>query len=900
MGLQFVAHLGLGDPLLDQDLRDLDVAWLPSGAHLVAGTGPLGGLLSFRLAEDVIAQLVDTIHFPGTVTTGQTGLAAPVGAAGRMALAFGSASDGGGRAILAQELTGTGGFGATIALGRLPQAGSEVSALVSARIGGLETLFAADSGTGQLLVFRSGLAAPVSTAMPQGPDGAALLAGPALLSLVGAGADMQLLALDQGAGALYSFAVDATTGALSARGVLDGGGGLAVADVTALEVVSAHGATFAIIAAAGTKSLSVVRVEADGTMVLVDHVLDTLATRFGGAQGVSVAQVGDHVFVAAGGADDGLSLFRLLPDGQLLHVETVVHAPGLGLENVGQLSAAILGTQLQLFVAGDARGGISQFALDLSTLGVVAETGGNAAALLTGTAGDDLLMARGFGADTLSGGAGNDILLSGPGETVMRGGAGADVFVISAGSGLVRITDFAPGTDRLDLSALPFLRNTGQLGIEAGLGFARLRFRDTVVEITATTSVLLDAARLFGPVFDWPDRLPILTSSFTLPITGTPDADALGGTAGADVIDGLEGDDTIFGLGGNDTLRGGNGRDSLGGGPGHDSLSGGADNDTLFGGDGDDTLDGGGGNDDLGGGVGNDSLIGGPGRDRLFGAEGNDTLLGGDGNDMLGGGPGHDLMFGGSEADELWGSDGNDTLWGEAGNDTLGGGAGHDEIHGGAGADEIWASFGNDSVTGGDGNDTIGLFFGDDLADGGAGDDQLWGAAGNDTLMGGAGNDTLGGGGGDDLLDGGEGRDTLWGGAGQDTLVGGAGDDILVGDAGDDLLFGGAGNDRLDGGAGNDTIFGGTGADVFIYGGAGAGTNYGADVFEFFNATDGDRLLLTGTLWGGGLTAAEVVTNFGSINGGGNAVLDFGGGSSIELTGVTSLAGLDAAIDIFG
>ncbi|MET4128793.1 calcium-binding protein [Roseovarius sp. MBR-6] len=727
MGLEFVAHLGLGDPLLDQDLRDLGVAWLPSGAHLVAGTGPLGGLLSFRLAEDGVAQLVDTVHFSGAVATGQTGLAAPVAVAGagRMALAFGTAPDGGARAILAQELTGTGGFGATISLGRLPQAGSEVSALVSARIGGLETLFAADGVSGQLLVFRAGLAAPASSAMPQGPDGAALLAGPALLSLVGGGGDMQLLALDQGAGALYSFAVDAATGALSARGALDGGGGLAVADVTALDVVSAHGTTFAIIAAAGSQSLSVVRIEADGTMVLVDHVLDTLATRFGGAQGVSVAQVGDHVFVAAGGADDGLSLFRLLPDGRLLHVETVEHALGLGLENVGQLSAAILGTQLQLFVAGDPRGGISQFALDLSTLGVVAETGGNAAALLTGTAGDDLLMARGFGADTLSGGAGNDILVSGPGETAMRGGAGADVFVVSAGSGLVRITDFAPGTDRLDLSALPFLRNAGQLGIEAGAGFARLRFRDTVVEITATTPVLLDAARLFGPVFDWPDRLPILTSSFTLPITGTPDADALGGTAGADVIDGLEGDDTIFGLGGNDTLRGGNGRDSLGGGPGHDSLSGGADNDTLFGGDGDDTLDGGGGNDDLGGGPGNDSLIGGPGRDRLFGAEGNDTLLGGDGNDMLGGGPGHDLMFGGPDADELWSSDGNDTLWG---------------------------------------------------------------AAGNDTLMGGAGNDTLGGGGGDDRLDGGEGRDTLWGGPGQDRLVGGAGDDQIAGGAGSDTF----------------------------------------------------------------------------------------------------------------
>jgi len=794
MRLSYEAHIGIGDPLLDQDLRDLGVAMLPAGMTLVAGTGPAGGLVSYRLSEGAVATLVDTVHFSGAAASGQTGLAAPVGEPDRMSLAFGSAADGGGVAILAQELTETGGFGATVTLADLPQGGA-VSALVAAQIGEIQTLFVADGGTGRLLVYRPGAAPPVR----QAPAPAPALDGSAILSLAEGGAGMHLLALDQSANALRSFTIDAASGALGAEARLDGTGGLAIADPTAMEVVRAHGATWAVIGAAGSDSLSVVRIESDGAMTLVDHVIDTLGTRFGGVHGLALAQSGDHVFVVAGGADDGLSLFRLLSDGRLLHLESLAHAAGLGLENVGQLSATVLGQQLQLFVAGDPRGGLSQFSLDLSTLGLVGETGGNAAALLSGTAEDDLLTARGFGDDTLSGGSGDDILVAGPGETELRGGGGGDLFVIPAGAGRVRITDFTPGSDRLDLSALPMLRGPGQLDIAAGLGFARVSFRDTMIEITATASVLLDSARLFGPVFDWPDRLPILSGSFVPPIAGTPGADALEGTSSADVIEGREGNDTLFGLGGQDRLAGGEGHDLLGGGPGDDSAGGGAGNDSVFGSDGRDTLDGGEGDDELGGGPGDDSLIGGPGRDRLFGAADDDTLLGGAGADLLGGAAGNDLLFGGGWHDELWGSDGNDTLWGEAGDDTLGGAAGHDAIHGGPGADEIWASFGDDSGTGGEGNDTIGLYFGNDLAEGATGDDQLWGAAGDDTLSGGEGRDTIGGGGGDDSIEGGAGADTLWGGSGRDVLDGGAGDDLISGgsDADSFVFADGHGSDTI-------------------------------------------------------------------------------------------------------
>ncbi|HAW45855.1 MAG TPA: hypothetical protein DCX34_01230, partial [Roseovarius sp.] len=59
---------------------------------------------------------------------------------------------------------------------------------------------------------------------------------------------------------------------------------------------------------------------------------------------------------------------------------------------------------------------------------------------------------------------------------------------------------------------LPMLRGPAQLEIEAGPGTARITFRDTVIELSSPTPVVPDAAALFGPVFDWPDRLPIIAT----------------------------------------------------------------------------------------------------------------------------------------------------------------------------------------------------------------------------------------------------------------------------------------------------------------------------------------------------------------------------------------------------
>jgi Ca2+-binding RTX toxin-like protein len=83
--------------------------------------------------------------------------------------------------------------------------------------------------------------------------------------------------------------------------------------------------------------------------------------------------------------------------------------------------------------------------------------GGSGADSLSGADGNDTIRGNG-GADTVDGGNGDDLLNGNSGADVLTGGAGADTFVIGyydsgTGAAADRITDFASGTDKIDLSA---------------------------------------------------------------------------------------------------------------------------------------------------------------------------------------------------------------------------------------------------------------------------------------------------------------------------------------------------------------------------------------------------------------------------------------------------------------
>jgi Ca2+-binding RTX toxin-like protein len=91
--------------------------------------------------------------------------------------------------------------------------------------------------------------------------------------------------------------------------------------------------------------------------------------------------------------------------------------------------------------------------------------GGDGNDQLFGGAGDDSLFAQsgndelsgGDGSDTLNGGEGDNLLDGGSGSDVMVGGDGADIFAFqSSADGPDEITDFASGTDQIQVSASAF------------------------------------------------------------------------------------------------------------------------------------------------------------------------------------------------------------------------------------------------------------------------------------------------------------------------------------------------------------------------------------------------------------------------------------------------------------
>jgi Ca2+-binding RTX toxin-like protein len=247
-----------------------------------------------------------------------------------------------------------------------------------------------------------------------------------------------------------------------------------------------------------------------------------------------------------------------------------------------------------------------------------------------------------------------------------------------------------------------------------------------------------------------------------------------------------------------------------------------------------------------------------------------------------------------------------------------GGGEDNNVIVGNSAANVIYGYGGNDVITGGGGNDSL---------VGGAGNDALDGEGGNDTMIGGLGDDQF-------VIDSisdaaveaaGEGNDTVYarldytlggnieqlilveglaarngaGDNGGNVIIGNSAGNLIYGNGGDDTLYGFGGSDNLQGGNGNDILDGGTGSDI-LNGGANADkfkfiVGDGTDTVQDFTRSQGDQILLSTSL---AASFNTLVANNASVIGG-NVVLTFGGGQTVTLVGVTSVASLQSTDFVF-
>ncbi|WP_162798615.1 calcium-binding protein [Sulfitobacter sp. SK012] len=841
MQLYYQYHLTSNVEALDTDIRDLEIVRLSTGTYLYSATGQGGGVSMYRLrADGNQALLRDTSHYSGPQNGTAIGQLTEVELNGMRQLLVGGLD---GAALAGNRLLDNGELGGRI-ITTLPGSTAEPTALAVLLGNGTEALYAVDEAGGLLTTYTVRNDGSLGQRSVASSDRDAFtLDVEVQLEIATIGNRSFVLAADSGGDGVSSFMVtNVATGALGATDRLGAEQGLGIDTPTVLQTVQAYGATWVLVGSAGSGSISVMRLFYDGRLEATDHILDSRDTRFDDLAAMDVVRVGDQALVVAGGGDDGLSLLSLLPDGQLVHLQSIAHDGENGLDNISSIEVIKLNGRLQVFVSATNTPGVMQFSIDVSNIGIVMRDTGVATDRLTGGAGDDMIVG-GLGVDILNGGAGDDIMVSGYGRGVMDGGSGRDIFVIRPGEGMIRIRDFNPSEDRLDLGHLPMLRNTGQLNInQTGYG-ARITYGDTVIDIDSHNGQSLGTRDFFPGSMQrlgTPDRAMILSGPYDPSLVvnnagaGTPDygprtqyAGGIGdvrggptyggdgpgsnvgtsvstsssGTTGGTGLPGARGAATpgrtvnateraqvISGSVGDDTISVGGGNDRVFSGAGHDFVAAGLGNDMVGSGSGWDTVNGGWGNDSIYGGSGNDLIRGQGGHDELWGGNQNDIVEGGAGNDLLGGGRGDDIVRGG---------DGNDTVYAFWGADRIGGGNGNDEIWGGYGTDTIW---------GDGGSDTIGLYDGNDAASGGWGSDLIYGGRGNDRLEGNGGHDELYGAPGADTINGGSGSDTIYGGSENDWVNGGEGADLIYGGRGRDTIVGGNGNDRLGGGADADSF----------------------------------------------------------------------------------------------
>jgi serralysin len=314
-----------------------------------------------------------------------------------------------------------------------------------------------------------------------------------LLSLHQNGTEF-LIAASTAESGLSSYAMT-ETGGLELRDTLGPKDGLWINGLEDIATLAVGGQNFILGVSTQSGTLSVIRINPVGAMFVTDMVWDTRDTRFAGAKALDVFVVSGRSFVVTGGNDGGVSLFELLPGGQLLHQQSLAQGADWNIGNLQDIKAEVMGQEVQILLAG-VRGGLAQLVLPLENLGLRLE-GGNGADTITGSALDDILLG-GAGNDQLSGGVGDDQILAGIGRDTLTGGHGADVFVFIADGQYDIITDFHLGQDRINLDDWGMIYDISALTIRGNALGAAISWHDEVIYVRSHDGARLDVD-LWGP-----------------------------------------------------------------------------------------------------------------------------------------------------------------------------------------------------------------------------------------------------------------------------------------------------------------------------------------------------------------------------------------------------------------
>ncbi len=673
--LNLINHVTVVADQAHSQITDLTIVDSSGGPFLISTTRYDGVLESWQIGASGLASL-DRITFNGGYQPGGNATLSTVSFAGNDGVLIGGGSNGD---LQTLGLNSDGTFATANTLSALPASldgfrnGTHISFDDGTQIiyGGVTGV----AGIWQLSFDASGTFTGHQTTLSGATGYADQVSASAAVQI---GGQDYLLTANPMQNGVTSWAVG-SDGSTVAADHVNSDDGLWISAPSAMELTEVGGTTYAIVAAAGSSTLSVMEVGADGSLSMRDHVLDDLTSRFGGVTSLEVVRHQGQTYVVAGGADDGISVFVLLEGGQLMARAHIADSNDMSLDNVSAIAVQGRGNGLDIYVASSSETGVTQLRFDAGTPGVT-NTAAIGGGLLSGTSGNDILQGL-IGNDQITAGNGDDILRDGDGSDTLTGGAGADVFVMSRDGLADTITDFTLGEDKLDLSLWPMLRDISQLAFSIQSYGMNVVYGDELLVVRSADGNyidyrLLDNASVIGAG----TRIStMIEPGYPGPATPTPDPNAPPTTPSADdagAVGSMTDSIAVMTGHGFSTLRSAISED--GGNPpaarvlGADNVvTGTFGNDAIHGTDTMDILLAGAGNDIVHGGGGDDILLGRAGDDELRGDAGGDLLIGGTGEDHLQGGSGHDVLHGGADDDVLEGGLGDDILFGETGADTF-------------------------------------------------------------------------------------------------------------------------------------------------------------------------------------------------------------------------------------
>ena len=240
------------------------------------------------------------------------------------------------------------------------------SFITSADVGGTTYVFVAGGVDNGISVFSLGLNGALTNTANVTDSGALNLVGVSGLTTITSNGNTYLIAAGAGDNGLSVFRVS-TAGALTAVYDVADAGALNLGGVSRVASATVSGNAYVFAAGTNDDGVSVFQVQGNGTLTSVYNLADNGTLKLDGVKGLTTAVISGNTFLfAAGGVDDGVSVFSVAANGTLANTSNIADDATLKLDGASDVASAVVGGVTYLFVTGAVDNGLSVFSVNSS------------------------------------------------------------------------------------------------------------------------------------------------------------------------------------------------------------------------------------------------------------------------------------------------------------------------------------------------------------------------------------------------------------------------------------------------------------------------------------------------------------------------------------------------------